>query len=534
MIRVPEPKWPTHPNALDLVDGWSDSAVAVWWRLLAWSSLYGIHVFDAETFGRATGRRPGVCKRTLGELSVHGAVSLHRGSDREAMTVAVWAWNGTGWVQPQTGAPKPPLRGDGISRAREEFEAKRRAREQRKKARELEKARLRPKNEVDGEAALDSMRPFSASERVLLCRFRKAGLAGQEIALRLLATRTKRAHTHTAEHYAKKSNDASRVNVNTHTFIEATVNTPLRARGESQPSVSVNVNTAPRVNALLTLTKESEARQTSESPASQSVNGREERKQFSSSSRRPLDLEAIQAELEEILEAEERSEDCYAHARPVSLSLPRDPRELDPPQDQILSLSQPEPSARTHTSAITRAEPEAEALTPDEPGMPPGLSEAGKRKWIKCGSSPFLHQVGFTWAATVSAVEGKSVSPPCKPMDRETLRMLAFSTTGAEATTDEILAQLAAIIREYAEKTPRDKWHPMSPSAIAGWHSRGRHDERAQAEAARLERMTAAERREHHRATWRDPVADAYHADALDELDRFRAEQAATNARRIA
>ncbi len=30
MIRVPEPKWATHPNALDLVDGWSDSAVAVW------------------------------------------------------------------------------------------------------------------------------------------------------------------------------------------------------------------------------------------------------------------------------------------------------------------------------------------------------------------------------------------------------------------------------------------------------------------------------------------------------------------------
>lgn len=183
---------------------------------------------------------------------------------------------------------------------------------------------------------------------------------------------------------------------------------------------------------------------------------------------------------------------------------------------------------------------DAAILRPGERGDAFALAEDdvmldAREKWRRCNSEAFLQRAGFVWAATVSSLEGTIATAPTGYAAREALRALTFYGSPSNATVDEMLAALRSTLEDYARLTPRDQYHPFSPSAVNGWASRGRLDERAISESARLDRMTAAERREHHRRTWTDPVGDAEHAEAIEELRVLLvAEQAEKAARRIA
>ena len=59
MIRVAAPRWRNAASALDLMDGWSERAASVWFRLLMHASLYGQDVLAGQAFATATGLQAG-------------------------------------------------------------------------------------------------------------------------------------------------------------------------------------------------------------------------------------------------------------------------------------------------------------------------------------------------------------------------------------------------------------------------------------------------------------------------------------------
>jgi predicted P-loop ATPase len=183
----------------------------------------------------------------------------------------------------------------------------------------------------------------------------------------------------------------------------------------------------------------------------------------------------------------------------------------------------PSIESATHIESATTI---AEATAPLDvaPIVELDTTELARRKWTLCRSASLFHQAGFVWAATVSRIEHTHASAPVGQEAREAMTSLLFYASPATADVPAILAALEATLLEYAAKTPRDQYHPFTPKAVNGWNSRGRCDEVALAEAARVERMSTGERREYERANWVNPNPDPRDAQILEDIRAFKAQ----------
>ena len=208
------------------------------------ASLYGQDVLDGQAFAMATGLQAGRAMKTLEELSIHRAVTIHRASVHEQPEVRVWAWDGSTWVSPTTGAPQPSRRMAAVPpKTSADLVKERMDRREAREAKAAAKAKLVPKNTVDGKAALDSLRPFTAAERNRLYKYTQGGMELAEVAVRIAAARGKEQAVETVatrsaytERKVREFHDAVRGDVTPHTLIPRNVVSESLAQHESRGS----------------------------------------------------------------------------------------------------------------------------------------------------------------------------------------------------------------------------------------------------------------------------------------------------------
>ena len=148
-----------------------------------------------------------------------------------------------------------------------------------------------------------------------------------------------------------------------------------------------------------------------------------------------------------------------------------------------------------------------------------------QRKRSLCKSSPMFVDAGYVWGQALAALGESAAGFGHRRIDD--VAELLFWCGGRSTKAKDILAGLADIIAAYHRLTPRDRFHPLTPSAIHSWASRGMKDEVAMDDEARFDRMSSGEKREYLRATYSDPVANAFYAQAF--ADQAALESAVAN-----
>lgn len=601
MIRVAEPRWRNAASALDLMDGWSDRAVGVWFRLLMHASLYGQDVLDGQAFATATGLQAGRAMRTLEELSIHRAVTLHRASVHEQPEVRVWAWDGSTWVSPTTGAPQPSRRMAATPpKTSADLVKERMERRDAREARAAAKAKLVPKNAVDGKAALDSLRPFTNAERVRVHSYRKGGMNDGEVAVRIAAARgkeTAEATKATRDAYTNRKvrgfQAMKKTNASNYTLTPSNDDIDSLESSESwggrAPNVSPNGPCTQAPNVSFTRNVSGAVRQTEENSSTPEhltlANGACETLAPQATFRLTPSAKASGSQVAEIIQtAEADSTYVRAHARALfssSLSVAANSGDtvtpgvgdtdtrtaaeagavgaistrddggaglvvVDERTNDLLSEKTPPPQG----AAAQIHDAEEEAASQDAFGVfrfvcknradiedvhEAGESPVPDHAWIRtpeaqrkrslCKSSPMFVDAGYVWGQALAALGESAAGFGYRRIDD--VAELLFWCGGRSTKAKDILAGLADIIAAYHRLTPRDQFHPLTPSAIHSWASRGMKDEVAMAEQARFDRMSSGEKREYLRATWSDPVANAFHAQAL--ADQAALEAAVAN-----
>jgi hypothetical protein len=167
-----------------------DRALALWLRLALEAARSGRTTFDPLRLRGTIHRAPRRALDDLVDLAVLGLVTLDRGVVHDAPTVTVNTWSGDGFVDVVAGTARDPrpLR-PVITPSAIETRASRRAEARRARDRRRKRLRGEVRRRVDGDAALNALRPFTPAERSRLSRMKSKGIPPTERALAILAGR---------------------------------------------------------------------------------------------------------------------------------------------------------------------------------------------------------------------------------------------------------------------------------------------------------------------------------------------------------